>query len=477
MIGHEDWQEDLFIPGNWAALIPDDHILKQVDRVLDFSWLAADVRDCYCSDGGRPSIPPEVALRLMIAGFFQQIVKDRQLMREAQVNLAIRWFARLRLDQAMPDHSSLTRIRQRWGAERFKRIFTHSVQCCLDAGLVSGEVIHVDGTLVRADVSWSSVVVQYAEQTLAENVDEGASSASPVLSQAGQPKKRSTTDPDASLATARKGQPMEPCFKQFTAVDSQAGIIVDVAVATGEADEGAQVFTQLERVAEVTGIAPTTLTADSRLGIASVYTGCEERQITAIIPPQRLTRRKHERIPACHFRYDPVHRVVTCPGRHCLYPSARNDRGWVYQGVPPICQACPLRAHCIAPSARVRVIVIVDGFAALLRARREKARGWDATTRACQRRHRGLVEGVHGEAKCQHGFRRALRRGLANFAMQSYLTATVINIKRLARGLFGQIAGDWRAKHRLLMRCGVINTVVVRKYTVVTTLPAIAMAA
>jgi len=204
MIGQTDAQEDLFIPGTCADLIPEDHILKQVERVLDLSWLPDELQDCYDPHGGRPSIPPDVALRLMIAGFFHQIVQDRPLMREAQVNLAIRWFARLRLDQPVPDHSSLTRIRQRWGVDRFKRIFTRSLQACLAAGLVSGETLHVDGTLIRADVSWHSVVLQYADQTLTANAGDADAPAPPVLSQAGHPKKRSTTDPDASLATARQ---------------------------------------------------------------------------------------------------------------------------------------------------------------------------------------------------------------------------------------------------------------------------------
>ena len=90
----------------------------------------------------------------MLAGFFQGMVHDRKLMREAQVNLATRWFAGYRLDEKLPDHSSLTRIRQRWGAERFKKIFQKTVEACIKAKLVSGETVHVDATLIRADVSW-----------------------------------------------------------------------------------------------------------------------------------------------------------------------------------------------------------------------------------------------------------------------------------------------------------------------------------
>ena len=88
MIGTQKrWQEDLFIAGPLSSLIPEDHILKQVDKVLDLSWLRKEVADLYCSNNGRPSIDPEAAVRLMLAGFFQGVVQDRKLMRQAQVNL------------------------------------------------------------------------------------------------------------------------------------------------------------------------------------------------------------------------------------------------------------------------------------------------------------------------------------------------------------------------------------------------------
>ncbi len=106
----------------------------------------------------------------MLAGFFQGVVHDRKLMRETQVNLAIRWFAGYRLDEKLPDHSSLTRIRQRWGADRFKQIFQKTIQSCIDANLVNGETVHVDATLIRADVSWESLATEHAETVIKENV-------------------------------------------------------------------------------------------------------------------------------------------------------------------------------------------------------------------------------------------------------------------------------------------------------------------
>ena len=133
MLGrNERDQLELFITSSLRQLVPDDHILARVDAVLDLSWLHGEVADLYCADNGRPGIDPEAAVRLMLAGFLLGLVHGRRLMREAQVNLAIRWFVGYGLHEALPDHSSLTRIRQRWGPQRFRRIFERTVRACIE---------------------------------------------------------------------------------------------------------------------------------------------------------------------------------------------------------------------------------------------------------------------------------------------------------------------------------------------------------
>ena len=437
MIGNQQrWQEDLFIAGPLSGLVPDDHILKQVDRVLDLSWLRKEVTPLYCETNGRPSIDPESAVRLMLAGFFQGIVQDRKLMREAQVNLAIRWFSGYRLDEQLPDHSSLTRIRQRWGEELFRRIFQRMVTQCIKAGLVNGETVHIDATLIRADVSWESLTTEYAEKVIKENVTEqvedntdGDGSAK-NCSRTGKPKRRSITDPQATLTTSCHSFRMEPSYKQHTAVDDASGVIVDVKTTTGEASEGKELIEQIERVEQTTGKKVEKVTADSGYAHSTNYRALEERGTDAVIPPQ--TENKHPaRIPICRFKYDGKNKLVRCPAGKVLRPGCETDRGCVYRASAKDCNSCPLRARCVSPTAKVRMVLIVNGYESLLRARRRHRRQ-DKDDRAIYTRHRWRVEGVHGEAKTQHGLRRAARRGLANIAIQVYMTAIVVNLKRLA---------------------------------------------
>src|SRR5215813_10925845 len=176
MLGRKERDQlELFISGSLRQLIPDEHVLVRIDRVLDLSWLREEVADRYCADDGRPGIDPQVAVRLMLAGLLTGIVHDRRLMRDAQVNIAIRWFIGYGLHEKLPHHSSLTRIRQRWGDERFRRIFKRTVEACLKAKIVTAEVVHIDASLIRANVSWDSLAERHVEDVLSENqTEEGA---------------------------------------------------------------------------------------------------------------------------------------------------------------------------------------------------------------------------------------------------------------------------------------------------------------
>ena len=444
MIGNQErWQEDLFVAGPLSSLIPDDHILKQVDKILDLSWLRTEVSDCYSDTMGRPSIDPEAALRLMLAGYFQGIVHDRKLMREAQVNLAIRWFAGFRLHEKLPEHSSLTKIRQRWGPHRFKKIFQRAVQMCIDAGLVNGETVHIDSTLIRADVSWESLTTEYADKTLSENrLDDDSNER---FSRTGKPKKRSTTDPDATLTTSSHNSRMEPSFKQHTVVDDKFGVVLDVEVTTGEASEGKELLQQIGRTEQTTGRKIKAVTADMAYAHTGNYSQLEQRGTEAIIPVQ-TSHTKPKSIPIHRFKYDARNEIVRCPRGIILRRSCRTDKGWVYRATNKECGSCPLRSRCISSTAKVRIVLITDGYESLLRARRRWQKA-DETVRDKYQRHKWRVEGIHGEAKTQHGLRRAVRRGLANVSIQVYLTAMVMNLKRLAAFLLLFLVRRQRRRH------------------------------
>jgi len=399
----------------------------------------------------------------MLAGFFEGIVHDRKLMRQAEVNIAIRWFAGYELGQRVPHHSSLTRIRQRWGPERFKRIFQRTVAACMQAGLVDAETVHVDATLMRANVSWESLTEEHADSVLEQDQESAEQDEKPgpkagTRRRGRHPKrrrrtskKRSSTDPDASMTTPNSRQRMEPRYKQHTAVDGKSGVILDAETTTGEASEGSQLLDQVERIEETTGSKITTLTADAGYSSGRNYEALEQRGTEPVIPPQRRGGPRHG-MPLERFTYDGKHETVRCPGGKMLKRGCTTQRGTWYRARRADCAGCRLRLKCVPATAKSRSVPIAVGYAALLRARRRRGQ-WSQQWREAYRGHRCRVEGVHGEAKTQHGLGRAVRWGLANMAIQAYLTAAVINLKRLAAFHWRSVCGPGWARrwfHRLL---------------------------
>ena len=431
MLGRRERRQlEFFVCGSLRDLVPDDHVLARVDRVLDLSWLVGEVGELYAPDVGRPGIEPEAAVRLMLAGFLLGIVHDRRLMREAQVNLAIRWFVGYGLHEALPDHSSLTRIRQRWGAERFRRIFERTVQACVAAKIAKGEIVHVDASLIRADVSWESLAVRHVD-AVAEANDEGAA-AERESRKTGKHKKVCVTDPDASMATSGRHRRLEPSYKQHAVVDDAFGVVLDVEVTTGEVNEGQVVLERIDAVAATTGAPIRTVTADAGYAYAKVYGGLERREIEAVIPAKAEPIRSP--VPLRRFRYDAKHDILKCPRGKILRPTRPVKHGRFFYSRAADCKGCDLAALCLSKGRVNKAVVVGDDYPALLRARRRRER-WSDEDRGLYQRHRWRSEGYHGEAKTWHGLARAVRRGLPNMRIQAYLTAAAVNLKRLAATL------------------------------------------
>jgi transposase len=448
-------QLELFITGSLRQLIPDDHVLVRVDRVLDLSWLREEVADRYCADDGRPGIDPEVAVRLMIAGLLTGIVHDRRLMRDAQVNIAIRWFIGYGLHEKLPHHSSLTRIRQRWGEERFRRIFKRTVAACLKAKIATGEIVHIDASLIRASVSWDSLAERHVEDVLTENRTEDDIEAEKKERQSGKYKKVCVTDPDATMATNARNRRLEPAYKQHTAVDDKVGVILDVAVTTGQTNEGDMIGPQVEDVEATTAISIKTVTADAGYAYAKVYGALERRGTDALIPAKAEPIKS--RVPLRRFRYDAKHDILRCPKGRILRPGRPIKHGRFFYSKAKDCARCPLKSDCLSKGRVNKAVVVGDDYPALLRARRRRER-WSREDRQLYQRHRWRSEGFHGEAKTWHGLARAVRRGLANMRIQAYLTAAAINLKRLATAalvLFGLWIARWsRAYARICCAMG-----------------------
>ena len=494
-------QGELTLVGPLRSFIPDDHILVRIDGVLDLSWLRDEVEDLYCLERGRPGIDPESALRLMLAGLIEGIIHDRALLRRAQTDIAIRWFAGYRLDEELPDHSTLSRIRQRWGPEVFERVFEQSVAQCIEAKLVDASAVHVDATLVRADASPNSFVKEHVAQVLAANeggdssdaptVDEDSAKSEPgekeppggdggssgaegsdeakrslgdvelAVDRGGGSRKskngprRSLTDPDCRFARSSRRTGYAPSYKAHVVVEDSHGVVVGSALTAGNVHEGETLMGLIEAVESRTDQDVQGVAADTAYGMASNYGALERSQREAVIPAQAPPRHRGG-FPASRFSYDPVTDRVRCPRKCYLHRYRKHDRGVDYRSLRSDCQDCRHASSCLPSSRPHRTITVPPDHAPLLRARRRQCRG-EIRSHCLSRKRWGRVERLFGESKCCHGLGRAARRGLAGVWTQLQLTFAIQNLRRLvgpnpASGLGRWISASLRGLTRALLR-------------------------
>src|SRR6267154_1469721 len=142
-------------------LVPQDHFYRHLEKSLDLSFVREFVQQTY-AHAGRPSIDPVVFFKLQLVMFFEDIRSERLLMRHAADRLSVRWFLGYDLNEPLPDHSSLTRIRTRYGVDVFRRFFEQIVEQCQEAGLVWGKELYIDATKVEANASIASVKPRFA---------------------------------------------------------------------------------------------------------------------------------------------------------------------------------------------------------------------------------------------------------------------------------------------------------------------------
>ena len=225
-------------------------------------------------------------------------------------------------------------------------------------------------------------------------------------------------------------------------VDDARGVVLDVSVTEGTVNEREVLESQVEAVCEVSGRAPAMVTADSGYAYSKVYAALERRGVAALIPAKKEP--SQSRVPLRLFRYDARHDVVKCPRGKTLSPRRSEERGRYYGSKTRDCAGCALRTDCLPQARSSKEVLIPHAYPALLRARRRHAR-WGEEERRMWRRHMWRSEGYHGEAKTWHGLARAVRRGLDNMKIQSYLTAAAVNLKRLSAALAARLFALWRA--------------------------------
>lgn len=395
MLGKNRSEPALFQMVDIESIVPAKHILRRLDSVLDLTFVREEVAKCYATGRGRPGIDPELAVRMMILGVVYNL-SDRELCDEIAMHAGMRWFCRLNFHDPVPDHSTLSRLRnERWAQSGlFQRLFDEVLRQCAEAGMLSGRHLSVDGTEVRADASvksltprdWRNPPPPPTGGAPREPQPAGAWSAHGV--KFSNETHRCVTDPDARLYRKGNGRAANLCYLAHDLIDTKSRVILRRAVtrATGGAEREAalQMLDEVLQEGEALGLpnAPEILTADTGYGTAEFVADVIDRGVLPHIPllsnekeePVRTYQRRTFDLDRKRRRVEKIRRAKACQQVRGQYST---------------------RGYQVSRKLRVR------------------------------------NEHLFAEGKNEHGLDRARRRGLNRVQGQMTLVAVVQNLKRL----------------------------------------------
>jgi transposase len=439
-------QAALFYEFSLERHVPANHMLRAIDRFVDLDGVRARLVPFY-STIGRPSIDPELLIRMLLIGYCFGIRSERRLCEEVHLNLAYRWFCRLGLDGDVPDHSTFSKTRHgRFrDSDLLRHLFETVVERCMSEGLVGGEGFAADASLIKADANRqrgvpgaeglpAEAASRAIDEYLAVLDDAAFGGATPVV-----PKFISPADPASRWTGADKG-PAYFAYATNYLIDLQHAVIVDVEATTAvrQAEVGA-VRTMIERVRERHDLQPSRLAADTAYGSAEMLDWLvNKQQIAPHIPVIDKSGRDDGTFARSDFIYDPAADLYRCPGGKELkqhrrafridHPDVPPDDTYRYRASKTDCDACGLKSRC-SPNTPARKVTrsIYEGARDLAR---EIAKTDAYVT---SRRERKKVEMLFAHLKRILKLDRLRLRGPQGARDEFHLAATAQNLRKLAK--------------------------------------------
>jgi len=432
-------QDRLFYEFDLEDVVPSDHLLRRIDAALDVSWLRGEMKPHY-SHLGCPSVCPELMVRMLLVGYCYSIRSERRLCQEVKMNLAYRWFCGLGIEDKVPHHSTFSvnrhgRFRE---SDILRKVFEEVVCGCMKAGLVGGEGFAVDASVIEADASRfqrvkGAEVDWTPEQRASRPVQEylvALESENPPINPKQKPKAMSPSDPSAAWTTRGRHKVMFGYSLNYL-IDMEGSVILDVeATPTRISKEVDATETMIERVEERFDLKPKHLAGDVAYGTGEMLDWLVEHDIDPHIPVWDQSEVAADgKFVRADFTYDKDRDLYICPGGKALKTSGTVHDGTTikYIAKRSDCAICPLKPNCTGGRER-RISRDVN----------EEARDY---TRALMETEaygvsfgeRKKIETLFGEAKHILSMVRLRLRGLTGARDEFLLTATVQNLKRLAK--------------------------------------------
>jgi transposase len=430
------------------ALVPQDNFYRQLEAQLDLSFVRDLVADYYTSFG-RPSIDPIVFFKLHLIMFFEGIRSERKLMETVKLNLAHRWYIGYDLDEAVPDHSSLSKIRDRYGLEVFQRFFEQIIELCVEAGLVWGRELYFDGTMVRANADYerrvprlNRVAQEHLQEVFTPDKATGLhrklvhkyDGTQPLVRKSSYQRQAdywvSPVDPSAtSLGHQRLG------YHLYYGIDGgKARIILNCLVTPATIQDNMPLLDLAWWSLFRWQLPLHTIVADGRYGTIDNVVGVERNGIRAFFPLHAhaaRTRSTQNVFPASAFQYDPQQDCYVCPqGKRLPYYNTdfQNQRH-NYKAPEATCSACPVCSQCVRGKHGRRI------SHSMFKAYLDRVQAYSQTEayQKAMRKRQVWVEPKFAELKEWHCGRRFRLRGLLKVNMEALLKASGQNIKQLLK--------------------------------------------
>jgi transposase len=425
-------------------LVPKDHLLRKIDAVVDFSFIHDLTAPLYCADNGRPPLAPTLMFKALFIGYLFGVRSERQLVREIEVNVAYRWFLRLKLTEPVFDASTLSQNRRRryQDASIAQAIFDRIVEQAMSHGLVDGGTLYTDSTHLKANANMNKYDLAMAEKSRAAYWDDldaaidedraahGKKTLKPEPREAPvKQTKISRTDQEAGYMV-RDGKPKGFFYLDHRTVDGRLGIITDTYATPANVHDSIPYLTRLDRQRERFGFVVKAVGLDAGYATAAIAKGLEDRDILGVTGYRNPTPPKPGLMRKSKFIFDREQDTYRCPqGQNLAY--ATTDRGGYrhYKSDPSICSTCPLLASCTANVKHERTITRHVWQDARERADAYRLTYWGKMIYA---RRKETVERSFADAKQLFGHRYARFRGILRVNCQCLLAAAAQNIKKIA---------------------------------------------
>ena len=429
------------------GLVPKDHLLRRIDAVIDFSFIHDRVAGLYCADNGRPPLDPTLMFKALFIGYLFGIRSERQLVREIEVNVAYRWFLRMKLTDGVFDASTLSQNRRRRfnDTDVAQAIFDHIVEQAIGHGLVDGTVLYTDSTHLKANANKGKYDLAMIEKSRADywaaldraiDAERALQGQKPLKEKAREAQVKETkvsrTDPEAGYMV-RDGKPKGFFYLDHRTVDGRHAIITDTHVTPANVHDSIVYLERLDRQRTRFDFTVGAVGLDAGYATAGIAHGLENRNILGVTGYRNPTPPKQGMMRKSNFAYEAQTDGYRCPEGQLL-PYATTDRDGYkhYTSDPAICRDCPLLASCTSNAKAQRTITRHVWADARERTDAHRKTPWG---KAIYKRRKETVERSFADAKQLHGHRYARFRGLIKVQWQCLLAASAQNIKKIAMAL------------------------------------------